>query len=149
MQTSSCRIDGVRWWHLAFYVLTQLTLTACEPTRIEKGLCELDCQRDEKYCKLGTDQRQCVAKDDPRFGCASEDCSPCLAPGAKMICDLNGACVVGGCEKEFADCDPDLPGCETHYLEDPKHCGRCNNPCTEQQACSNGFCVSADAGTPR
>lgn len=147
VQTSSRRSNGVCWWHLPFCLLVQFILPACEPTRIEKGLCELECQSDEKFCRLGTDQRRCVAKDDPRFGCGSEDCSSCWAPNAKMICGPDATCMVGGCDKEYADCDPMASGCETRYLEDAKHCGRCNNECPAPQRCSNGLCVESDAGT--
>ena len=67
------------------------------------------CAADEKTCN-----GVCVKKSDPLHGCGGQACAPCsLTNASEAKCDVNGACVVGKCATDHADCNtkPD-DGCE-------------------------------------
>ena len=56
---------------------------------------------------------------------------------------IDGECAIVSCDFSFADCDFNpFNGCETHILDDERHCGRCNDPCDDGEVCTNGICVS-------
>jgi hypothetical protein len=44
------------------------------------------------------------------------------------------------CDRGFADCRPDTPGCETFLLNDPGNCGGCGLPCPRGMSCFDGSC---------
>lgn len=70
----------------------------------------------------------------------------CDFANASETCQA-GACTFGQCDKNWGNCDGDLEnGCETNFLVDALHCGRCNSPCTFPHGigiCSNGGCQLA------
>ncbi|MFO0605566.1 MAG: hypothetical protein U0324_20460 [Polyangiales bacterium] len=58
----------------------------------------------------------------------------CAAPNATAVC-ASGLCRVAACAAGRADCDGAfVNGCETSVLNNPAHCGACNN------RCPSGFC---------
>jgi hypothetical protein len=67
----------------------------------------------------------------------------CKVPHAKVTCSA-GACVVAGCDANFADCDGDPSnGCEKDTSSDARNCGGCRKVCqgnSSVEACQNGVC---------
>ena len=64
----------------------------------------------------------------------------CVMPNAFPVCD-NGACAIGACFQNFADCDgAGQNGCEIALMQDPKNCGKCGAMCAQGQQCINGIC---------
>jgi len=58
---------------------------------------------------------------------------------------VSGACVVGGCDPGYADCDGNLAnGCEVNLASDDLHCGACNVKCANitngSPTCSGFVC---------
>lgn len=99
----------------------------------------LACEADEKVCASA-----CVKIDDPAFGCTSYSCSPCTVPFAIAECS-GGKCAIGTCNANRLNCDvSSLNGCEVDALDDPDHCGACDNACTAPpnmvSDCTAGVC---------
>ena len=70
----------------------------------------------------------CVSVNDPEYGCAAEDCTPCSLASAIPAC-MNGACAIFTCDPNRADCNLDpTDGCEADLLS-PATCGSCENAC--------------------
>jgi hypothetical protein len=70
----------------------------------------------------------CVSREDPVYGCAAADCSPCAVEGAVAAC-VNGACSISVCMAGRADCNSnDADGCEAN-LNAPTSCGACGVQC--------------------
>ena len=64
-------------------------------------------------------------------------------PNATSVCTA-GACVIGTCAANFADCNGVVgDGCEQPTAVDPNHCGSCTNVCSGVQACIAGACIAA------
>lgn len=81
------------------------------------------CNPAQKSCD-GT----CVTIADPRYGCASTGCTPCVAARATSVC-LAGKCAIGSCDPGYADCNKVASdGCETS-LSSASSCGSCNGTC--------------------
>lgn len=71
---------------------------------------------------------RCVSVNDPDYGCAAADCSPCVVPGAIPAC-VNGACAIFMCDPGRADCNAvAADGCEAD-LRSTASCGACSNTC--------------------
>jgi hypothetical protein len=67
--------------------------------------------------------------DDQNCGVCGYICPP--LPNATPTCS-NAACIIGGCDAGFADCDAStFDGCETILATDENHCGACNQPCPD------------------
>ncbi|HEY5955954.1 MAG TPA: hypothetical protein VIV60_05350 [Polyangiaceae bacterium] len=98
------------------------------------------CKNGEKQCELADGTKQCVAMDNPKWGCAMADCLPCALPHAVSICDRTGQCAVAACESGFGNCDKDRPGCEVNLNEDDLNCGHCDHPCPHSVAHGEGGC---------
>jgi hypothetical protein len=86
----------------------------------------------------------CVSVDDPLFGCASPQCSPCVVPNATAACVM-GACAIGTCAAGSADCNATLAdGCEAS-LATVNACGGCGLQCptleNADMACVGGVCT--------
>ena len=80
-------------------------------------------------------------------GACGTVCTP-SGPHKTVSC-VNGACVDGGCEQGFADCDGNQGnGCELLVYSDAAHCGSCSTACDGNQMCAAGQCVTscAEAG---
>ncbi len=86
---------------------------------------------------------------DPGTGKCSNpsaaDNTPCTTvfPNAKAVCQA-GACVLGGCDTGFKNCDAnDANGCEANLAADPNQCGACGSVCVVPNAtatCVSGTC---------
>lgn len=87
-----------------------------------------------------------VPTNDPKTGCANQDCSPCPADANQTAsCDSAGKCATT-CNQGFDDCAPSVPGCETPVTTDTKNCGKCSHSCgtspnTTSSACVDGKCT--------
>ena len=92
------------------------------------------CGPGQKLCGEGN----CVAIDDPAYGCDPLRCEPCLLVNARARCD-GEACAVKACLFGFG-C-PTAKGCETFVRVDRNNCGVCGNACVAGQSCQNGVCV--------
>ncbi len=103
------------------------------------------CGANQKACN-----GQCVAVDDPMFGCTPDTCVACAPPGMNAM----ATCVAGpgggmmcsiSCASGFKNCDGDpTNGCETDTSNDPQNCGGCGAPCSVPHAtaaCNNGMCA--------
>ena len=94
------------------------------------------CAGNEKSCN-----ENCVAQDDPQYGCSAAGCNPCAIANGSAGCQ-GGACVVASRQSGYADCDGDASnGCETN-IETAQHCGGCATSCSGNQP----FCASQGAG---
>lgn len=94
------------------------------------------CGAKEKYCP----GPGCVSIDNPLFGCGDGSCAGCNLPQANEIC-VDGACAVGSCNFGWADCDPNMPGCETDVGQsNPSQCGGCNTVCPMGASCCGAWC---------
>ncbi|MGE0323593.1 MAG: hypothetical protein AB7S68_14885 [Polyangiaceae bacterium] len=94
---------------------------------------------------------ECVAADDPAYGCTATGCDPCGVPNATAACSA-GACTINTCDTGFADCNTDAgDGCEINLANDVSNCGACDRGCALPHAsarCENSQCEvdSCDAG---
>ncbi|MBX3181189.1 MAG: hypothetical protein KIT72_15080 [Polyangiaceae bacterium] len=100
----------------------------------------------EKVCGI-----QCVAIDDPAFGCGADSCSACVTPKATSRCE-EGACSIVSCDDGYRDCNTDpIDGCEVSF-SDPRHCGGCGNDCFSDPTglewdCVDHRCVASECPT--
>jgi hypothetical protein len=76
----------------------------------------------------------------------------CAVANGTPVCTM-GACTIGGCTKNFSDCDKMVgDGCEVNYTVDVNNCGGCNMKCQAvanatascggamcKAICANGF----------
>jgi hypothetical protein len=98
------------------------------------------CGPGKKACPQG-----CVSIDDPAFGCASAECSPCTEDDFVRFDDHhvakceNGVCALGFCAFGFG-----CRGCLIPLLTDRANCGRCGDSCEADETCRRGVCVSPD-----
>lgn len=108
------------------------------------------CKASEKWCGS-----ECVAVDDPAFGCTPQGCEPCALAHATAQC--NGtACAVFYCDLLWGDCDGEPEnGCEEDLEQG--FASRCSGKVAEScyangqwQAeecgidCANGECLRVD-----
>jgi len=103
------------------------------------------CGANQKLCD-GT----CVPVDDPGFGCAQPDCSPCSENHATRGCAA-GACVILECTEGWDDCDMSpTNGCEAELASDGSNCGQCGYDCGGA-ACSDAVCgvITVAMGLPQ
>lgn len=103
-------------------------------------------------CEAGFDD----CNDDATDGCeqslsANAHCGACGAacpdaPHAVGLCldGSTGACGFA-CEDGWADCDPQIPGCETDISGDPNNCGACGNVC-DPRAQGDAACEASQCG---
>jgi hypothetical protein len=109
---------------IAAFALVALLVASCTVTR------ELDdltagCPEGMKFCG-----QECVANDDPSFGCALDSCDPCPEhTNASRLSCSNGECVVSRCESGSKLCAGECrrldlpefgcnrPGCEPCYFD--------------------------------
>jgi hypothetical protein len=91
------------------------------------------CPSDQKLCGSA-----CISKTDPGYGCGATSCAPCSYPNAASTCSSGGACAMGSCNANYADCNTDAKdGCETD-LSKPATCGSCTKACdSSAPLCSN------------
>jgi hypothetical protein len=98
----------------------------------------------------------CVSKCQSGAGCCSGVCTPlntvsnCGGCGVECLAGTNetATCVAGACgalcTAGFADCDPNVGGCETNTNTNVNNCGRCGNACTagtnQTATCVGGVC---------
>lgn len=95
------------------------------------GTGELECTPTEKLC-IDEGEEACVGFDDPDFGCASRQCTPCNLANATPRCSPTGNCVIAACQTGFKDCfsgDGENGGCETDIRISVDHCGACGEAC--------------------
>lgn len=108
------------------------------------GLGELDnheCPAGQKGCS-----GRCVSMSDPAYGCARNDCAPCVLLNASARCDDNFVCAVAGCIGDYKNCSQTAEsGCEIDSAHDPLNCGGCNvicmNPAHGIAGCSANQCA--------
>ena len=86
--------------------------------------------------------KTCVANDMNHCGAACQVCPSHSNAVAK--CDPTGGCGFT-CLPNYADCNPQVDGCETSVLSDKNHCGACGTACTDTTTthfkCDNGQCA--------
>ncbi len=87
---------------------------------------------------------QCVAKDDPKFGCGGSSCDPCAIANATTQC-VQDKCALLKCDVGFGDCENGLAdGCESDLQSTTVHCGACSRACDKTKsadvACVQGLC---------
>jgi hypothetical protein len=94
----------------------------------------------------------CVTQDDnPYFGCANPNCSPCPEYDYAYPSCKEGACVMGECMSGYKDCDGNpTNGCESN-LSEAENCGACGAKCSppnvKAATCEDGTCrISCPAG---
>jgi hypothetical protein len=87
---------------------------------------------------------------DPDDGCETNlrtsvaNCGACgqacsVANGTATC--LSGACAVGACAREYANCDGSAAnGCEVNTSRDVSNCGACGAACLRGQFCSGSVC---------
>ncbi len=104
-------------------------------------------------CNFGFDD----CNQDPMDGCETSvlaDASNCGAcgkpcnalPNATASCAA-GNCVLGVCNKGYADCDGNpMNGCEAQVAFDAKNCGGCGVVCQNGLFCVNGACAMTMCG---
>jgi len=86
-----------------------------------------------------------VPTNDPKTGCATVSCEPCVAAENQNLGCNDGICQ-GLCVSGFSDCDEARPGCETKPEDDLAHCGGCAQACaakdtnTQATACKASKC---------
>ncbi len=96
------------------------------------------CGAGQKLCN-----GQCVATDDPQYGCAGSACAPCAIAHGTAACSA-GACAVGACDPGYGDCNASAAdGCETNLATDHDHCGSCTNACMGSDVCFMSQCASS------
>jgi hypothetical protein len=87
-----------------------------------------------------------LAVDVNHCGACGQKCSAQTNSDAKCI---DGFCGTGTCNPGYADCDPNVLGCEVNLSTDVNNCGVCGNPCPpvlngtpkcELFACGIGSC---------
>ncbi len=91
------------------------------PASDDAGKATIDaavCPPDQKLCN-----GQCVAIDNPAFGCTPTGCSACTVENATAACAL-GACSVGTCDPGYAHCTTTGVACETS-ITTTSACGSC------------------------
>lgn len=95
---------------------------------------DLQCSEAEKQCDVDGEP-ECVASDNPDFGCASPNCAPCYLNKATATCSPGTqACIVAACIGTWENCDrTDANGCEIDINTDPEHCGGCDAPCPARE----------------
>jgi len=102
------------------------------------GTSDVPCFPPNKVCA-----NQCVAYDDPDYGCHPDTCDPCDSPPHAIMGCVNNKCEIIGCEVGWGDCDADFGnGCETS-TRTAANCGECGEPCAPPNAvglCATGQC---------
>jgi hypothetical protein len=100
------------------------------------------CPSGQKTCS-----GQCVAIDDPAFGCGATTCASCSFPNATAKCS-SGGCAFGSCNGSYKDCDKKTSnGCETDASSDVDNCGFCGDACGQNGSCVSGACDCAPGFT--
>ena len=108
----------------------------------------------EASCSFGFDD----CNMDPKDGCETsvlsdgQNCGACGTSCAKLPhatagC-MNAGCVLGACEKGYADCNGDpKDGCESFVAGDKSNCGSCGNACPQNLPfCVSAVCSAVDPG---
>ena len=87
---------------------------------------------------------ECVAVDDPAYGCSAGTCAPCAVANGIANC-AGGECGIASCSTGFGNCNQLVAdGCETDLMSNTSHCSICDSPCdlrNAQAACSGGLCI--------
>lgn len=125
----------------------------CDPTRANacaEGLCRCGdgpiCEAGLLCCGSG-EEAECVdpGNDLRHCGACGEPCT--AGEHATTDCE-EGQCSVPECVEGWGDCDPGRPGdCSFNLIEDPLHCGACDNVCPqpagedETAECVGGRCT--------
>lgn len=102
---------------------------------------------DNERCECASGRRTNLRSDDQNCGACGNDCEA----HANI---RNGNCQDGACEydceRDFEDCDPEVPGCEVNLQTDVDNCGTCGNVCEITPgvqdtggSCTNGQCTLA------
>jgi hypothetical protein len=108
------------------------------------------CPKNQKVCSINGRQ-ECVATDDPSYGCGDPSCQHCEVLGgtdfhATAVCTRTARCSVSACHKGYQSCDVNPDDCETNVLVSNDHCGQCNRRCANPVshgtvACIRGACT--------
>lgn len=110
------------------------------------GICATTCPSPFVECSGA-----CVVLDTDPLHCGACDAA-CDLPNSVEGC-VGGACFLARCEAGFDNCDRDPSnGCEQDVVNDPGHCGRCNQTCdglanTTGGTCNAGTCEIASCDT--
>src|SRR3954471_681060 len=107
---------------------------------VNGGACELgQCAHNYADCD-GKGDNGC----ETNLATSAESCGACgihCATHASATC-VDGACIIGACEKGFDDCNQSpSDGCEADLSSDPAHCGDCMTSCATEAECVKGTCV--------
>jgi len=97
------------------------------------------CNGIDDDCDGQTDEGFDLQTDPQNCGSCGHSCD---VPNATAAC-MRGACVIGSCDSNFADCDANADtGCEANLQSDANTCGSCTNRCSPpDRACCAGSCA--------
>lgn len=122
----------------------------CVETDVEGEMrCSLSCPIRRGDCdRLATNGCETSTDTDLNHcGACGAACDPANATEAH--CEF-GVCQIDECKSGFADCDPEVPGCESSLSSDPDHCGSCETDCSDRNgkdSCTDGVCgITCDEG---
>jgi hypothetical protein len=86
----------------------------------------------------------CVDEQADPAHCGS--CAACNLPQATAGCSA-GVCTIASCGAGYANCNSNpTDGCEVYTAGDVNNCGGCGQPCSADQTCTGGACVSCPSG---
>jgi hypothetical protein len=103
------------------------------------GTCRIACSAGFADCNLDPDDG-CETNTNTGLANCGACGTACAAPNGTPVCAA-GACGVGACAREFANCDGSpTNGCEVNTARDVSNCGGCGLACLRGQFCSGGRC---------
>ena len=108
--------------------------------------CERVCQMGQNRCGSGaTGFCTNLNSDAQNCGTCGNSCAARMLPNVTTAACSMGACVVGTCAANFANCDMNQAnGCETNTQSDVMHCGACGRACAAPpnavSVCRGGSC---------
>lgn len=132
-------------------LLSLVTLAACSPSESLPTTCSPACAAGQVCVNAqclapvdaGADVTADVAAGDAPPDVPQVDVAP-TDSGVDVPFDTGPRCSPHPSGRPTTFCENPEPGC--YFLDDERHCGRCDNPCTTGSMCVAGACVTPDAG---
>jgi hypothetical protein len=109
------------------------------------GRCSIACAAGFANCNRDPDDG-CETNVRTSVANCGECGTTCSTPNATPVC-TSGACAVGACARDRADCDRMVStGCEVDTSRDAFNCGACGTVCRLGTVCSDGVCQVTCSG---